>query len=351
MEPMGMEKCVLGIFQSGHDGMTLGEVRSQCQKKEQLVPYSVKTSIKNKKMEETFDNKNLPISARHLSGSAWLVSEGLEETDIPPAVEKRLSTDEENILKPFTIMSHKPNYIFGAAYNSEGYSAEHHEELSGGRSIEFDDVEVQFQISVKTPLGIGLFNSNIDVYAAYTNRSFWQLYNKDISSPFRETNHEPEGWLQVRSNWQIFGFSNKVNMLGIVHQSNGMAGGVSRSWNRIYAKFIFERDNFAFSINPWYRLQEDADKDDNRDISDYMGHAEFGFAYKWRGNTFNLMLRNNIESDFKRGAVRVGWSFPLFKYPYLKGYIQYFHGYGESLLDYDRRVNTLGLGVLLTDWL
>ncbi len=64
---------------------------------------------------------------------------------------------------------------------------------------------------------------------------------------------------------------------------------------------------------------------------------------------FSLMTRNNLESGFSRGAVELGWSFPLFKYPYLKGYLQYFSGYGESLIDYDRYVNTIGVGLVFTD--
>ena len=63
------------------------------------------------------------------------------------------------------------------------------------------------------------------------------------------------------------------------------------------------------------------------------------------------MSRNNLESGFDRGAVEAGWSFPLGNYPYLKGYIQYFYGYGESLIDYDRRVNRIGIGISLNDWL
>ena len=63
------------------------------------------------------------------------------------------------------------------------------------------------------------------------------------------------------------------------------------------------------------------------------------------------MSRNNLESGFDRGALELGWSFPLWTYPYMKGYIQYFRGYGESLIDYDQRVNRIGIGISLTDWL
>jgi len=326
LDPNSMDTCILELFRSGGDKMTVGEVRSQCR---EIRETSQSISFRQSEAEK--QTKDVVKSS--------------------PVVEERLKADKNNVLKPFTLMSHKPNYVLIGTSNSEGYSSEFHEQMIGGKDIDFDDSEVQFQISVKTPLAIGMFNRNVDIYAAYTNRSFWQVYNEDISSPFRETNHEPEAWLQFRPDWSVFGCKNTVNQVGIVHQSNGMASVVSRSWNRIFAIVIFERNDFAFIMKPWYRIPENADKDDNPDITDFLGHAEFGFAYKWKENAFSLMLRNNLESGFERGAVGASWSFPLLDYKYLKGYIQYFNGYGESLLDYNRKVNTIGFGVLLTDWL
>ena len=127
---------------------------------------------------------------------------------------------------------------------------------------------------------------------------------------------------------------------------------MSRSWNRIYADFIFEHDDLYFSFKPWLRIPEDDDDDDNRDITDYMGNFELLGVYKLpRNQTFGLMLRNNLDfsGGENRGAVQVDYSFPISGN--LRGYLQWFNGYGESLIDYDAKVNSLGAGIQISDWL
>jgi len=310
------EACIVKFIRTAPDKLTLGEVRARCG--EMTIETGSEKSIEPK---------------RQLTG----------------VVEERLSVDETNILKPFTLMSHRNNYILFAAHNFLGWEETQNNNDFEHDGADFDNTEVQFQLSIKAPLAVDLFDQRLDIFTAYTVRSFWQLYNSDNSSPFRETNHEPEIWLQMRPDWEIFGFKNTVSALGMSHQSNGRGGDLSRSWNRIYAGFGFERNNFAFLLRPWIRIQENSQDDDNPDITDYYGHGELWAAYKYKDHTFSFMSRNNIESGFSRGAVELGWSFPLFRYNFLKGYVQYFSGYGESLIDYNRYVNRLGIGLLLTD--
>ena len=300
------EECILDQFKSADNSMSIGELRKKCNMK-------------------TAQEEKLPV-------------------------ERRLNEDDENILEPFTLMAHRPNYFMPYAHNYNGYDPELYRQEFDDPSISFSKTEVQFQISIKTPLFVNLFRKKIDVFAAYTNHSFWQLYHQ-ASSPFRETNHEPEAWIQFRQDRKILGFSNDVNIIGVNHQSNGRGGVLSRSWNRIYASFVFEKDNFVLNISPWYRIKEDPVNDDNPDITDYMGHGELRAAYKWNRNVFTFMSRNNIESNFSKGAIEFSWSFPLGDYPFLKGYVQYFSGYGESLIDYNHNVNRIGFGIALTDLL
>lgn len=263
-------------------------------------------------------------------------------------VEERIRLDRKHVLQPFTLMAHKPNYLLFAAYNSNGFDSELWQQYEEDR--EWKDTEAQFQLSIKFPLLVNLMNDTFDIYAAYTNRSFWQIYDSD-SAPFRETNHEPEIWVQFHPNWELWGFKNTWNSFGANHQSNGRGGDLSRSWNRLFAWFTVEKGNLAMSFKPWYRIPESDSDDDNPDITDYLGHYELTASYKWRNNVFSVMSRNNLESGFSKGAAELSWSFPLWDWPYLKGYVNYFTGYGRSLIDYDSYSNVIGVGISLTDWL
>ncbi len=306
---------------------------------------------------DTVTNKECLLNAIESATDETTIGElkaGCQTTEVsePSLVAERLEQDKANTLEPFTIMAHRPNYLLFAAYNDKkNYSASFQDAFDETEE-RLDDTEAQFQLSLKVPLATGIFNRNIDVYGAYTVRSFWQVYNDDESAPFRETNHEPEVWLQTYPNWSLFGLKNSLVEFGLNHQSNGRNDPISRSWNRVFANFVFEKENFALSLKPWYRISEDSDDDDNPDITDFLGHFELRGIYKTSNNhTFSLMSRNNLESGFDEGAVEAGWSFPLGNWPYLKGYVQYFYGYGESLIDYDQKVNRIGLGIMLSDYL
>ena len=64
-----------------------------------------------------------------------------------------------------------------------------------------------------------------------------------------------------------------------------------------------------------------------------------------------MQAQTAAESGFEKGAVEATWSFPLWSYKYLKGYVQGFTGCGQSLIDYDYYQSTIGIGFALTDWL
>ena len=205
-----------------------------------------------------------------------------------------------------------------------------------------------FQISVKFKLWQDVLGTDTDLWFGYTQRSFWQLYNTDESSPFRETNYEPELMLNYRTDFDILGVKCRMITVGFNHQSNGRSEPLSRSWNRIVGSLGFEKDNFTLILKTWYRVPESSEEDDNPDTDDYFGHGEIYGYYFWNKHRFGMMFRNNLQVSDNRGALQLEWSLPLIERVSL--YAQYFTGYGESLLDYDHSVNRISVGLILVDW-
>ena len=250
----------------------------------------------------------------------------------------------------WSFRAHKPNFALFGRYtddvNMEPYEALF--EAGGDPDLGLDSIESKFQLSFKVKALEDLFGSDADLWVAYTQQNHWQVYNDDISSPFRETNYEPEVFVTFPARYDFLGLTGRFVNLGFVHQSNGRSDILSRSWNRVYAQFGFEAgDRFNLLFKPWYRIEEDADEDDNPDITDYLGDFELVGTYRLGNHSLTALGRTGF--DFERGFLQLSWAFPV--YQNLRGYVQATTGYGESMIDYNHNQNTIGIGVLLTDWM
>ena len=246
--------------------------------------------------------------------------------------------------KPW-ITFHRSNYALAFSYNSSPNPAPL-QEVDPAKTLV--KPEVMFQISFKAKLWQDVLGKDIDLWFAYTQRSFWQLYNFDDSSPFRETNYEPEVLFNFRTRFRVLGLQSRFVTVGLNHQSNGQSEPLSRSWNRIVANVGLERGSFSLLLKGWFHFPESEVSDDNPGINSYMGYGEVWAYYFLKKHRLAIMLRDNLDFSENRGAVQLEWSFPLFAQ--IGGYVQYFLGYGESLLDYNHRINRIGIGFILVDW-
>lgn len=235
------------------------------------------------------------------------------------------------IIKDFDLYPYKKNYLFPVTYNFNKIEDQ-------------NQFETSFQISIEKPISYNFFGFDESISAAYTQKSFWQT--SEDSSPFRETNYEPEIFIQFPYKENKILKAYKVSLL---HSSNGRNDEDSRSWNRVYLEGYFQFSNLFLIPKIWYRIPERSSDDDNPDIEDYYSKGELTLLYAYKKHTFELMLRNNFKfNSNNKGAAELNWTFPLPQFLSSNnayGLLQLYSGYGNSLIDYDKEVNKIGFGI------
>ncbi len=270
------------------------------------------------------------------------------ETESSSYLSKLWELDKESRRGKYALTPYRSNYILPFSY-VKSPNEETFQEASPDKELK--NAEIKLQLSFKIKLWQDIFRQNMDLWFGYTQLSLWQFYNFEDSSPFRETNYEPELLLNFRTNYNLVGLRGlrgRYINVGINHQSNGRSEPLSRSWNRIVANFGIERDNLVLILNTWLRIPEDDEDDDNPDIDEYLGYGQIWLYYLWHDHRFGVMFRNNLRWNDNRSTYQIEWSIPLVKH--VSGYIQYFNGYGESLVDYNARINRIGVGFIVKDW-
>lgn len=266
-------------------------------------------------------------------------------------LDRRWELSEESKLGVWNIRAYQPVYLLPAFWTSDKneFPSSPNPNNTVTDKQNLTSTEAKFQISLKTKAWENIFGNNGDLWLGYTQSSRWQVFNSEESRPFRETNYEPEASLMFRTNYEILGLNARLLGVTLNHQSNGRSDPLSRSWNRVIFNLGFEKDNFALMLRPWYRVEENAKDDNNPDIKDYIGRGDLTAFYRKGDNDFSLMLRHSLKGgDRSHGAVQFDWAFPI--KGKLRGHLQLFDGYGESLIDYNHRATYVGLGVSLMNW-
>ena len=222
--------------------------------------------------------------------------------------------------------------------------------------------ENRIQLSVRTKIAQGMLTQGHptlkdSLWFGYTQQSYWQLFTPEISRPFRATDHEPELMYVHPTTAQLpFGWKWRYSGIGLVHQSNGQSKPLSRSWNRAYLMTGIELDN-RFSVNAriWKRIPESAGSDDNPGISDYIGRGELSLLWNVnKDNTLGATVRHTLASS-DRGSVRVEWLQALGTGLFgsksnLRLHTSLFSGYGDSMIDYNRKRTVFSVGLSLVDF-
>lgn len=187
---------------------------------------------------------------------------------------------------------------------------------------------------------------------AYTQTSLWDLSGQ--SAPFIDSSYMPEALILLprvdQGKWADW-FRLDLQS-GLQHESNGKDGADSRSLNIAYFKptMKFGRDGgLEFTLAPKAFLYV-GDLSDNPDIALYRGYFLLRSTLGWdRG--LQLRTEGRIGSHADRGSVQFDLTYPMSEIfagsfsVYLQ--MQFFHGYGESLLEYNQRSSQFRVGIAL----
>lgn len=254
--------------------------------------------------------------------------------------------DDEHHRGTFLITSYKPIYLTVAKYtsNTNNFPRAENSNKTLDDPFALDPVEAKFQLSLKTKIFHKMLSGHMDLWMAYSQTAYWQIYNKERSRPFRELNYQPEIIANFPVKFRFLGFEGKMVGISFIHESNGQSDPISRSWNRLALHAGFERNNWQVVLKPWIRLGSKID--DNENISDFMGRGEANVIYDWGRQRFRAVAKHSLNTGAKsRGSLQLNWSFPIIKN--FSGHLQFFDGFGETLIDYNHRQTTFGLGVSL----
>lgn len=262
----------------------------------------------------------------------------------------------------FAIRGYRPISVAGVI--SSGISPQ--PVIGAGTPPDYKHGETKIHLSVRTKVAKGLLKSGEtdaddqdSLWFGYTQQSYWQLFSPAISRPFRSTDHEPEViYIYPHQIALPGGWNYRLSGLGLVHQSNGQSDPLSRSWNRTYLmgaaeKQLSPESSLRLQARIWDRLRESAPNDNNPGIENYIGRGELTANWQInKANTVGVTLRHSLRSE-GRGSTRVDWMMAPAgspSYTGLRYHVQLFSGYGDSLLDYNKRRNVLSVGLSLVDW-
>lgn len=174
------------------------------------------------------------------------------------------------------------------------------------------------------------------LHFGYTQTSLWDLSTS--SKPFYDTSYRPTLFWQSKLDESATGPSYLRS--GYEHESNGKDDTSSRSVDILYIQPVLRKD-FANGDTLFFapRFYQYLDRADNPDIARYRGYVDWIFRY---GDERDWLLSSRIRTGTAGyGSAQFDLSVPLRKPLFSRTggflYFQLLGGYGESLLDYNRK--------------
>ena len=211
----------------------------------------------------------------------------------------------------------------------------------GGKPTEYNS-DVKFQISFQQRLTKSVLPWNTYLYLFYSQKALWNVFERSL--PFHDLNFNPGLGISryVILKNRLVG---KVTLM-IEHESNGRDGTASRSWNKIsWAGEAYISPNLMAHAKFWIPI---VDGKYNKDILKYSGISQAGFQAisnddKWVLD-MTLVKRKGWNFNFNT-IVQLGYRLNHNSNQFLM--LQYYNGYGETLLDYNQYHSRIRIGLLI----
>lgn len=289
-----------------------------CKKDYTLSQYWYKVAAKG-----YFQEKD--IAKHYIDKEKMKLYERLDKPD-DPVTEKTIKKLVQSI---YNMKAHKTNYFLPMSYKYNG-------KYQAFQSHNTQSLETEFQISFKYNIGANVLGLGEIYSAAYTQKSFWQLY--EDSAYFRETNYNPELFMTLPLSLEDFKFL-KVMRFSFAHQSNGRGGVDERSWNYFTIAGYFQH-RFLFSEVKFFKRLPDP-KDYNPELTKYIGTTSIRFIVPYKKHLMKLSYQGNFHKYY---GVEFNYSHPTRRRDDLFFYFKVFQGYGESLISYNKEITKVGFG-------
>jgi len=212
-----------------------------------------------------------------------------------------------------------------------------------GETPDANNSDAKLKIGFKQRLTNKRLPFNTYLFFTYQQIAFWDVFKK--SFPFREINYNPSLAL-VKAHYKN-GEYNGFIQFQFEHESNGLDGDSSRSWNRfslIYERFLSQRLTGRAKV--WVPI---GNMDGNPDITDFRGYQELSLSYKMNQHfIFETQMRKAFSLDLK-GSILIGANYRISERSDQFIYLQYFLGYSENLIDYNQSTQRLRIGIVFKD--
>jgi len=320
-----------------------------------IPPFSHGAEVHDWQSCADFQGKTTPELELECYRKATSAQKSEEPSGKPLLSARGTGLEKEWAPSKATLVTHKLNYSLihskTSQINDLPYSPNPNNQVLTPLTLDERDMKIQFSMKHN----IADFDRLGSLWIGYTLLSFWQVYDEAHSRPFRENNYEPE---LIYSTYPdvLFGtsrFNPDILNFGVVHQSNGQAEPRSRSWNRFYVQTGIEKNyggnrKFIALLRVWKRFAESPSNDDNPDITQYLGHGEVELRYSQNKNWEAILVLKGRSAQLDLSAPWTAYRLLALAAPGEHStniHLQYFSGYGESLIDYNHRHETWGLGV------